>query len=88
MFRLWGKIWKSSHLIKDTTVCDSSEDTRTHKVFRALDEVCLAFDLGKPIWLKSNIEEFQRHSKTRFTADSFVEEIDFDFLEIQIIEED
>ncbi|MFR8170414.1 MAG: hypothetical protein ACLU9Q_06280 [Marvinbryantia sp.] len=87
MFRLWGKIWQDNRLLKDTTICDDSQDTRTHKIFRALDEICAQFDLGKPIWLDSNIREFQRHSKTRFTQDNFIEQIPFDFLEIQVIEE-
>lgn len=87
MFRLWGKIWQDNRLLKDTTICDDSQDTRTHKIFRALDEICAHFDLGKPIWLDSNIREFQRHSKTRFTQDNFIEQIPFDFLEIQVIEE-
>ena len=87
MFRLWGKLWKDNHLITDTTVCDDSADTRTHKVFRALDEVCVRFDLGKPIWLDKNIREFQRHAKMRFSPDNFVETVEFDYLEIQIIEE-
>ena len=46
-----------------------------------------SLDLEKPIWLDSNIREFQRHDRTRFSQDSFIEHIDFDFLEIQIIEE-
>lgn len=75
-------------MLRDMTVEDASDDTRTHKVFRALDEVCCAFDLGKPIWLDVNINEFKRHAKARFGQDSFIEEIPFDFLEIQIIEED
>lgn len=87
MFRLWGKIWKDNHLIKDTVICDESDDTRTHKIFHALDEICYEFDLGKPIWLDSNIDEFGRRAKTRFSADNFVESIDFDYLEIHIIEE-
>ena len=33
MFRLWGKIWKDNHLLKDTVICDDSEDTRTHKIW-------------------------------------------------------
>ncbi len=33
-------------------------------------------------------KDFKRHSKTRFTKDSFIEHIDFDYLEIQVIEED
>lgn len=72
----------------DTVIEDSSDDTRTHKIFNALEEVCLQFDLGKPIWLDSTVSDFKRHSKTRFFQDNFIEEITFDYLEIQVIEED
>ena len=48
MFRMWAKIFKNNHMLKDTCIEDGSDDTRTH----------------------------------------FVESIDFDYLEIQIIEED
>lgn len=75
-------------MLKDITVCNDASDTRTHKVFQALDEMCYAFDLSKPIWLDSNVREFQRHAKTRFFQDSFVDDIDFDFLEFHVIEED
>lgn len=88
MFRLWAKEFKDNRMLVDTTICDESDDTRTHKVFRALDEVCYEFDLGKPIWLESAIEDFKRHAKARFYQDSFMEPIEFDFLEIQVIEED
>ena len=88
MFRLWAKTFKDNHMVKDMTVCDDSSDTRTHKIFHALDEICYAFDLSKPIWLDSTINAFKRHSQTRFYQDSFIDSIDFDFLEIQVIEED
>lgn len=88
MFRLWAKIFKDNHLLKDTVICDESTDTRTHKVFHALDEVCYQFDLGKPIWLDSTITEFKRHAKARFYQDNFIESIEFDYLEIHVIEED
>ena len=87
MFRLWGKIWKDNRMLKDTVICNDTEDTRTHKIFQALDEICYEFDLSKPIWLDSNIAEFKKHDKTRFLSDNFVDSIEFDFLEIQIIEE-
>lgn len=87
MFRLWAKEFKDSRMIRDTVISDDSGDTRTHKIFHALEEVCYDFDLSKPIWLDSTIEEFKRHSKTRFYQDNFVDTIDFDYLEIQIIEE-
>ncbi len=88
MFRLWGKIWKDNHLLQDTVFEEESDDTRTHKVFRGLDEICYKFDLGKPIWLDKTIAEFKRHDKARFYQDNFIEEIPFDYLEIQVIEED
>ena len=89
MFRMWGKIWKDNHLIKDTVACISDYSlSRTQMVFQALDEICYTFDLSKPIWLDANIREFQRRARTRFSRDCFVEQIDFDYLELQVIEED
>ena len=88
MFRLWAKLFKENRMIMDTVVEDESADTRTHKVFHALDEICCRFDLGKPLWLDSTIADFKRHDKTRFTQDNFIEAIDFDYMEIQVIEED
>lgn len=88
MFRLWAKIFKDNHMLRDTVVANGDEDTRTHKIFQALDQVCYEFDLGKPMWLDSTIRDFKKHDKTRFTQDNFIETIDFDYLEIHVIEED
>ena len=88
MFRLWAREFKDNHMLKDTVIVDNRSETRTHKVFHALEEVCLQFDLGKPIWLESTVSDFKRHRKARFTQDNFIEEIPFDYLEIQVIEED
>ena len=88
MFRLWGKIFKDNHLLKDTVICNDEPDTRTHKVLQAVEAICYEFDLGKPIWLDATVSEFKRHDKARFYQDNFIETIDFDYLEIHVIEED
>ena len=75
MFRLWVKEWKDSRLVRDTVVENDDRDTRTHKVLRGLEEGCRRFDLP-------------RHAACRFTQDAFIEDIDFDYLEIRVIEED
>lgn len=85
--RIWFKQWKNNRMMKDTVISDESEDTRTHKVFNAVTEICIEWDLSKPIWLDSNIQEFQSLSKTRFNQDHFIEQVDFDYLEIHVIEE-
>lgn len=53
-----------------------------------LNEICYQFDLSRPIWLDANITQFQRHKKAQFKQDSFMESIEFDFLEISVLEED
>ena len=72
MFRMWGKLMKDNHLLRDTVICISDYSlSRTQMVFDSLDSICYEFNL----------------EKARFTQDNFIESIDFDFLEIQVIEE-
>lgn len=88
MFRMWGKIIKDNHMLRDTVINISDYSiSRTAMVFQALEEICYEFDLGKPIWLDATVNDFKRHDKTRFTKDNFIETIDFDYLELQVIEE-
>lgn len=89
MFRLWAKVMKNNHMIKDMVVENNLYDmSRTKKVFAAIEEISREFDLAKPLWLKASVEEFRRHDKVRFRQDNFIEAIDFDYLEVQVIEED
>ena len=88
MFRMWAKLITNTRIVKDTVICISDYSlSRTSMVFQSLEEICYQFDLGKPIWLDSTVKDFKIHSKARFAQDNFIEPIDFDFLEIQIIEE-
>ncbi|MCR5692190.1 MAG: hypothetical protein K6G62_08215 [Eubacterium sp.] len=89
MFRLWGKIFRQNRLLKDVVYENSDSNlNRTKKVYAGLTEICMGFDLQEPYWLEKNIEEFRRHDKTRFDQNNFIEQIEFDFLEIHVIEED
>ena len=61
-----GKEFKDNRLLKDIVIEeDDPSKSRTAKVFHAVTEICMAFDLAEPIWLDSNIKEFQRRDKTR-----------------------
>lgn len=85
--RIWGKIFKDNRMLRDIVITDDSEDTRTHKIRHILDLMCYEFDLSNPIWLDSTVAEFKQFDKCRFTADNFIESIDFDYLEFHVIEE-
>lgn len=84
--RLWAKMMKEGHVQKDLT-CERTGDTRTHRILSVLSEICMKWDLENPIWLESNIRDFQRTNKVRFCRDNFVENIEFDYLEFQVLEE-
>ncbi len=86
--RIWFKVVKDTRITHSEIIEDYREDTRTHKIFAALEEACVMLDLGRPIWLDANITEFKRRSRTRFRQDNFVEKIDFDYLEMAVLEED
>ena len=61
--RIWFKIFKDTHLLKEETIEDESTDTRTHKVFNALEEACLRFDLAKPIWSPKILRNLKKVEK-------------------------
>ncbi len=86
--KFWAKAFRDNRMTADTVVEDLSADTRTHKVFGALETISYRFDIPRPIWLDSNIADFKRYSKVRFYADSFIEEVPFDYLEFMVLEED
>ena len=88
MFKLWIKTFKNGKILKDMVVDNAPyELNRTRKIYFAIDEACRSYDLSKPLWLEKNIKEFKKSSKTRFTADNFIDGIDFDFLEVEVLEE-
>lgn len=87
--RIWCKLFEKNHLIKDTVIeCYDMSMSRTAKVYYCLEQACYEFDLEKPIWLDKNKRDFIRNARTRFEADSFIEEIDFDYFDFHVIEED
>lgn len=72
MFRIWGKIFKDNHLVRDMVYENGDTDiNRTKKVFAGIHAFAEAFDLQQPIWLDKNINEFKRVDKTRFEQDNF-----------------
>ena len=88
MFRLWGKIMKDNKMLRDTVIKNGDYSmSRTAMIFGAVDQMCYEFDLSHPVWLDKTVEEFKRHDKARFTQDNFIDSIDFDYLEIQVLEE-
>lgn len=54
-----------------------------------LRRACYEFEPWKTdVAFDKNKREFISHARTRFYQDNFIEHIDFDYLDFQVIEED
>lgn len=88
MYRLWGKIYKNGKIINDIVIEDKSSKSLSEKTDFAITEICMKFDLQKPLWLQDNEKDFNKFKRTQFNKHHFIEQIEFDYLEIEVIEED
>jgi hypothetical protein len=87
MIKIWGKIVKNSKIIKDEVVTSDLASSYQDNLKACITELCEKFDIAKPYWLPTNLEEYNKRSKTTFTAHNFMEDIDFDKFMIAEIEE-
>lgn len=88
MLKLWGKLIKQHKIVRDVVldmalITDSAQTVRA-----ALDDFAPALDIARPIWLPKNETDLTKFIITRFYPDQFMESVDFDWLEIEIIGDD
>jgi len=87
MYRLWGKVMKNSKFVADHVFeLEGSDLDRRGKTDEGIESLCYHFDLQKPMWFSDNDKDFNQFGKTRFTQQHFIETIDFDYFEVEIID--
>ncbi|WP_238883151.1 hypothetical protein [Clostridium sp. YIM B02551] len=86
MLKIWGKVIKENRIIKDEVAISDIEGTYQENLKVCINELCYKFDIAKPYWLPSNLDEYNKRSKTSFNDDNFIEEIDFDRFMIEEID--
>lgn len=83
--RIWAKIVKDYHTIRETTFEKDERLTFSH-LLSYLMEICPALDVPTPVLLKPHIMDFAKFRHVKFKKGDFVEPIDFDFLWIENID--
>ena len=82
MSRLWARIIKDHRIdTQDTRPCNWGEESE------ALTELCKAFDIPHPIWLPKHEREYESFRRTAFLPEHFVEEVEFERLEIEFLDD-
>lgn len=88
-FRCWGKLMRRNKFLSDKVVeINNPSLTREEKIDMAIDEFTMAFDIQRPMWFDKNTKDMKQFARTQFYDDQFIESINFDYFEIEIIEED
>ena len=83
MPRLWARIIRRQRIERQATF-----DCRFEDVDDALTELCREFDIPRPIWLDKHRREYEEFRRTRFLPEHFMEEVPFQRLEIEYLDDD
>ena len=83
MARLWARVISRNRIQRQTTVNCAFEDAK-----EAMTELCNALDIARPLWLNKHEKEFQEFRHTSFLPEHFMEDMQFDKLEIEFLDDE
>jgi hypothetical protein len=86
MYKLWAKKISKHKIINSVTVKNKEDISPINKRDKCLKEICQKLDISMPIWLKKHETEFSQFKYVTFYPQDFVDEVDFDKLEIELLD--
>lgn len=88
MTRIWFKLVRNQKILQDLVIEVKKKKNKKDMIVGALEEVCMAFNLQKPMWFSDVEKDLTQFGRASFKQVHFIEEIDFDYLEFEIIEDE
>ena len=88
MYKLWAKKISKDHIINSIVVKNKEDISMLEKRDKCLKEICLKLDISVPSWLKKHDLEFSQFKYVTFYPQDFIDEVDFDKLEVELIDDD
>lgn len=87
MIKLWAKIKSNNKIIMEKLIEIDDSDNEEDQLFDSINTVCYEFDIERPMWLPKNQREYENFRRIILTQDNFIDEINFDLLEIELIDD-
>jgi len=87
MLRLWTRVIRRNKIIEQS-VTESVLAEESSAIAEALQAACVELDIARPMWLSLNENDMADYRRTTLTQDNFMEDIHFDRMEIEILEEE
>jgi hypothetical protein len=87
MLTLWGKIIKNEILVRSETVTTDKENMQD-ALLEGIEHFSKAFDMEAPMWHTLHTKQMGLFHKAIFKPDDFIDAVNFDRFELQILEND
>lgn len=87
MYRLWAKAMKHNKIINSIDVKNNEKIPMEQKMKKCFLEIFYKLDVSVPVWLPKHDKEFYEFKKITFFQDDFIDEVMFDKLEIELVDD-
>ena len=87
MYKLWARKIKDNKIIASLNIKNNEKISLSEKKDKCFKEICQKFDLSVPLWLEKHSNEFSKFKYVTFYQEDFIDDIDFDKLEIELIDD-
>ena len=76
---------KKNHKIINSCDVNSEEQDVNQALIECMEKIYRIFDIAEPVWLSKHSADLSKFYKTHFHPDDFMEDVNFDSFEIELI---
>ena len=88
VMRIWAKVLQDHRIIQETVrEFSSARPSDLEGWGMVVHELCQDLDLCRPLILRKHISDLKQFSRVVFRPSDFIEPVDFDVFEIEILSE-
>lgn len=84
--RIWATLHKNNKIIKSKTASSENPDA-ARALLECLEQVYRDLDLSEPLWISKHQRDIANFHHVKFFPDDFIDPVNFDWFEIEIIDE-
>ncbi len=87
MYRLWAKVIKNNKIINSIDVSNDDDISIEKKKSKCFSKIFNSLDISSPVWLSNHYNNFSEFKMVTFYKHDFIDTVDFDKLEIELLDD-
>ena len=85
MITAWGKIIRNEKVVKSDTFTSKQQDM-ADALLECVEHFAAVFDMEAPMWHSQHTKQLGLFHKATFKSDDFIDAVDFDKFELQLLD--